>query len=144
MHVSLNDLPAVAEKVLTDSIECKIHVLALHGDLGAGKTTFVGVLAKALGVHEQIISPTFIIYRTYTTTHDHFTRLVHVDAYRLEGAADALKIRLNEIFLDPRTLVCVEWPEHVGDVVPQDALHMYFTYHSDSAREITWQKNTKN
>jgi tRNA threonylcarbamoyladenosine biosynthesis protein TsaE len=141
MLVTKENLGATASAILADVAVQERCVLALHGELGAGKTTFVAALAKELGVAEPVISPTFIIYRVYETAHTRFKALVHIDAYRLEGSVDALKIRLNELFLQPDTLVCIEWPEHIGEALPKDALHVYFTYHSDTQRDIAISKS---
>ena len=82
------------------------QVVTLHGDLGAGKTTFVKGLGQALGIAaESITSPTFNIY----TLHQGTRQLVHIDSYRLGGkAVDDLLI--EEFLVDP-WLIAVEWPE---------------------------------
>ena len=94
--------------------------LALHGDLGVGKTTFVQGLARGFGLIEPVTSPTFNIY----TVHPSSVRtLVHLDAYRLETAAqiDALLI---EDFLHPPWCLAVEWPEKIASWLPADAHHL--------------------
>src|SRR3989344_2349119 len=59
-------------------------VIALEGELGAGKTTFVQAFAKAVGVQEHVVSPTFLILRRYTLHGSRYTSLIHIDAYRLK------------------------------------------------------------
>lgn len=124
------------------------NILALHGDLGAGKTTLVSVIAKELGVGESIISPTFIIYRAYDILREAnligaaFTKLVHIDAYRLTGEEDAKKLRLDELFADPTNLVCIEWPEHVDGLLPEHALHVYLEYVNDGVRSLTYNSKS--
>ena len=82
------------------------QVIALHGDLGTGKTTFVKGVGRALGIApESVTSPTYNIY----TLHRGNRQLVHIDGYRLEGhSAEHLLI---EEFLEEPWLVAVEWPE---------------------------------
>jgi tRNA threonylcarbamoyladenosine biosynthesis protein TsaE len=94
--------------------------LALHGDLGVGKTTFVQGLAHGLGVREQVTSPTFAIYSVYRGAG---RTLVHLDAYRLENAGQIEALLLEEFLASPWVLA-VEWPEKTGDWLSPAALHL--------------------
>jgi tRNA threonylcarbamoyladenosine biosynthesis protein TsaE len=95
--------------------------LALHGDLGAGKTTFVQGLARGFGVLEHVTSPTFNIYSVHRGTG---TTLVHLDAYRLQGSAQMEALLLDDFLTTPWCLA-IEWPENVSDWLPARALHLY-------------------
>lgn len=95
-------------------------VLALHGDMGVGKTTFVQGLAQGLGVREHVTSPTFAIYSVYQGA---ARRLVHLDAYRLEKEAQIESLLLDEFLVSPFVLA-VEWPEKTGAWLPKDAWHL--------------------
>lgn len=92
-------------------------ILALSGDLGAGKTTFVQGLALALGVTRTVTSPTFNILLSYPGTR---ATLHHLDAYRLQDSTDPDAICPPELLVPPFCL-CIEWPERAGDLVPPDA-----------------------
>ncbi len=94
--------------------------LALHGDMGVGKTTFVQGLARGLGVREQVTSPTFAIYSLYQGAS---RRLVHLDAYRLEGEGQLEPLLLDEFLVSPWCLA-VEWPEKTGAWLPPGAWHL--------------------
>jgi tRNA threonylcarbamoyladenosine biosynthesis protein TsaE len=95
-------------------------VVALHGDLGAGKTTWVQGMARAFGVDEAVTSPTFTIY----TLHRGSNRLLaHIDAYRLDRA-EQMEDLLLEDFLTSPWCVAVEWPEKVGSWLPAGAWHL--------------------
>ena len=94
--------------------------LALHGDMGVGKTTFVQGLALGLGVHEQVTSPTFAIYSIYQGTAQ---RLVHLDAYRLEHERQLDPLLLEEFLVSPFCLA-IEWPEKTGAWLAKDAWHL--------------------
>jgi len=103
-------------------------VLALTGDLGAGKTTFMQGVAFALGVKRPITSPTFTLCQEYQTPR---FKLVHMDLYRLNGPDDLLTIGFPE-HLEPGAVVAVEWPERGGDLIPHDALHITLTLSDDA------------
>ena len=95
-------------------------VLALHGDLGVGKTTFVQGLAIGLGVQDPVTSPTFNLFSLYQgTTH----RLLHVDAYRLEGESQIDALLLEDFIISP-WIVAIEWPERVTDWLPTQTWHL--------------------
>jgi len=93
--------------------------LALHGNLGVGKTTFVQGLARGLGIVDTITSPTFNIF----TLHRGPTTLVHLDAYRLESAQQIDDLLLSDFLISPWCLA-IEWPEKIADWVPPTALHL--------------------
>jgi tRNA threonylcarbamoyladenosine biosynthesis protein TsaE len=94
--------------------------LALHGDMGVGKTTFVQGLAQGFGVKEQVTSPTFAIYSVYQGSR---TKLVHLDAYRLENERQLEELLLEEFLTSPWCLA-VEWPEKTGAWLPEQAWHL--------------------
>ena len=94
--------------------------LALHGDMGVGKTTFVQGLAQGLGIAEHVTSPTFGIYSVY---HGKSRRLVHLDAYRLVSEHQIDALMLEEFLVSPWVLA-VEWPEKIGPALPDEAWHL--------------------
>jgi len=102
-------------------------VIALHGDLGAGKTTFVQGLGFALGLKRPVTSPTFTLSTEYQTPR---FKLAHMDLYRLTGPDDLLTIGYPE-YLETGAVVAVEWPERAGDLIPPDALHVVFSLTDD-------------
>jgi tRNA threonylcarbamoyladenosine biosynthesis protein TsaE len=95
--------------------------LALSGDLGSGKTTFVRFLAEALGIREPVKSPTFNLYAIYNGP----IRLLHCDAYRLNDSAEMDALLLDEYLVSP-WILCVEWPEHIPEWMPANALSLHF------------------
>lgn len=106
-------------------------VLALHGDLGAGKTTFVRGLARAWGIQEAVTSPTYNLHTIYKGDR----QLIHLDAYRL-GSGNDLDALMIEDFLQPPWCFAVEWPEHIPDALPEDAWHFYLTINEDQSHQI--------
>ena len=93
--------------------------LALHGDLGVGKTTFVQGLAAGLGIQEPVTSPTFNIF----TLHRGPTSLLHLDAYRLENSRQVEDLLLGDFMVSPFCLA-VEWPDKIADWLPAGTLHL--------------------
>jgi tRNA threonylcarbamoyladenosine biosynthesis protein TsaE len=93
--------------------------LALHGNLGVGKTTFVQGLAQGLGLTDHVTSPTYNIF----TLHRGRTNLLHLDAYRLDNARQVDDLLLTDFMISPWCLA-VEWPERVADWLPADTLHL--------------------
>lgn len=100
-------------------------VLALHGDLGVGKTTLVQGLAAGLGIAGPVTSPTFTLYRLYPGKPGPAggRMLAHLDAYRLESAAEAEALLLHEYLVTPWCLA-VEWPGNIGAWLPENAWHL--------------------
>lgn len=106
-------------------------VLALHGNLGVGKTTFVRGLARAWGIDEAVTSPTFNLYTIYKGTR----QLIHLDAYRLESGAD-LDALMIEDFLEAPWCFAIEWPERIADTLPEDTWHLYLTINEDLSHAL--------
>lgn len=130
------DLVVVATDILAAVAGDRV-VIALQGDLGAGKTTFVQQLAALVGVVEPVTSPTFTIMKQYPLTHDRFDQLVHIDAYRLEDESEAAPLRLRETLAQPRTISCIEWPEQAPEVLPADTIRLLITINPDQSRQVT-------
>jgi tRNA threonylcarbamoyladenosine biosynthesis protein TsaE len=106
-------------------------VLALHGDLGVGKTTFVQGLASGLGITAPVTSPTFNLF----TLHRGTVNLVHLDAYRL-GSAREFEALLVDEFLSPPWIFAVEWPERIAEAIPPDALHLELRIQPDQNHHL--------
>ena len=96
-------------------------VLALHGELGSGKTCFVKGVALALEIEVPIVSPTFTIVREYNGKRP----LHHVDLYRLNNPNDVLALGFEE-YLQADGITAVEWAERAGDLIPPDAIRIRF------------------
>ena len=107
-------------------------LLLLAGDLGAGKTTFTQGFGRALGVRQQITSPTFTLMRTYQGV----LPLLHVDAYRLDHLQEVIELGLHE-FLDEGSVALIEWGDFVSPVLPSDFLEIRLEFGAgDDERRI--------
>ncbi len=113
-------------------------IVALSGDLGSGKTTFVQAVAKILGVTENITSPTFVLIKSYTLNASHFTLLYHIDAYRLKNGEEIKKLGWQEMLADPKNIIFIEWPENVTGAIPKNAKKIGFEFIDDTTRRIRY------
>ena len=147
------------EKIASDFVkklgpkENGATVVGLYGDLGAGKTTFTQCVAKALGVEEKVLSPTFVIMKVYELKHEarsakresfskfvirnsRFDHLIHIDAYRMDSPDELLHLGWQEIISNPQNLILIEWPEKVADVMPEHIQIKFQTAEDENCREI--------
>jgi tRNA threonylcarbamoyladenosine biosynthesis protein TsaE len=97
-------------------------VIALHGELGSGKTCFVQGLAAALGVGQPVTSPTFTMISEYRGRRP----LYHIDLYRLSRPEDILALGIEEYF-EAEGIKAIEWAERAADLLPADAVHVVLT-----------------
>lgn len=123
-------------KKIAKELAKQIHkgvFIAFYGNLGSGKTTFIQGLAEGLGIKRRIISPTFIIIRTYVLRPKIF---YHIDLYRTESKNDLLGLGIDEILNDKNNIIAVEWAEKMGKMLPNRRIDVYFEYLGDNEREI--------
>lgn len=132
----------ISQKLLDKILKMKNNkakVVALSGDLGAGKTTLTQELAKLLGVKENVVSPTFIIMKIYEINSDslyysHFKKLIHIDAYRLDSYLELLKIGWQKLQDDKDNLIIIEWPENVKKSLDVDTCWVKLEHIDDQTR----------
>jgi tRNA threonylcarbamoyladenosine biosynthesis protein TsaE len=136
---TLEELHALAAEVIASCGEKNTAtVIALRGDLGAGKTAFTKELASLLDIEESITSPTFVIMKSYTIPHHaYFKTLTHIDAYRIESDDEMRVLGFKELLSDPTRLICIEWPEKIESLIPEDAYPISINLH-DTIRTITY------
>ena len=128
------DIPAAARRfmeLMDDST-----VFAFYGEMGAGKTTFIAELARALGVSDDLASsPSFAIvneYRSETTCE----LIYHFDLYRLKNLEEVLDIGIEDYF-DSGALCLIEWPERAEDILPLDTVRVHLAVNPDNSRTLT-------
>lgn len=109
-------------------------VYSLSGDLGAGKTTFARYFLQALGVEEDVPSPTFTLVQTYTTPDSQ--TVWHFDLYRIETPEDAFELGIEDAFEEGVSLI--EWPDRLGTYLPAERLDLDFSFaQAEGARQLT-------
>jgi len=111
-------------------------VIALFGELGSGKTTFVQGMTKELGIKDRIISPTFLIIREHKlkTTNPKLKTLFHVDLYRIDK--DFMNLGLQEIFSDREAVMVIEWAEKAEKYLPKNTKWVKFENLTENSRKI--------
>ena len=111
-------------------------VVLLEGDLGAGKTTLTGGVAKALHIKDEVISPTFNIMKCYFKGD---IPLYHIDAYRLEN--QNIEIGLDE-YIEGDGACFIEWPQFIKPLIPDDYLEIVLTNIGGNNRKITLKSDS--
>ena len=110
-------------------------VVALIGELGSGKTTFIRGLAKGVGIDpEAVKSPTFILLREYPSA----LPLIHIDAYRLEHPEDAVWLDVEWMF-SPRKVTVIEWADRIQACWPEDVLTVHLAHKSTHQRTLSFR-----
>lgn len=116
------------------------EVLALYGDLGSGKTTFVQGLARGLGIKRRVTSASFVLVKEYKVeTEGTVEKLIHIDLYRLHSEEEIANLGLQEKFLEPQALVVIEWADRLGKALPQGAKSIFFDYFGNNCRRLRFK-----
>lgn len=134
IHIpNIESLPAAAKEFMAAMDDATVY--AFYGEMGAGKTTFIAELCRALGVEDDVAnSPSFSIineYRSETTAE----LIYHFDLYRLENLEEALDIGIEDYF-DSGALCLLEWPERIADILPDDTVRVEIRVNDDNSRDI--------
>ena len=128
---SLNKINEAAGKFLK-AVAGK-NIIALHGEMGAGKTTFVHAVCNMLGVKNSVSSPTFSIINEYISAEG--KPIYHIDLYRLKNEQEAINAGVEDC-LNSDNVCLVEWPEIAPALFPDDTVHCYISITGDSERKL--------
>ena len=127
----------MADSVMPPAIFC------LYGELGSGKTTFTQGFAKGLGISTRLLSPTFIIVRRYSMK-DKKNYFYHIDLYRIKNMNELDGLGLREIFSDPHAIICIEWAQRLGTLLPKERMDIHFLMISNEERKIIVSEHSEN
>lgn len=110
-------------------------VMALNGDLGAGKTVFSRGFARGLNITEPVSSPTYTIIQEYPCpNHGYF---FHIDLYRISDVRAALDFGIDEYLNDPESWCIIEWPDRISTILPPHTINIKIAINDQDSRKIT-------
>ena len=132
LRIEKADLAQAAQKFVDEMGENR--VFAFYGKMGAGKTTFIRAICEALGVEDNVTSPTFAIVNEYARTGG--GSVFHFDFYRIRSLREAIDIGCEEYF-DSGSPCFIEWPELVEELLPDDVVEVRIEVESDDVRTVT-------
>ncbi len=127
----LDNITQAAKQLITFAGDKRI--VALHGQMGAGKTTLVHAVCEVLAVQDVVSSPTFSIINEYGTASGNM--VYHIDLYRLANEREAVQAGVEECIFSGEWCF-VEWPEKAPGLFPQDIMHCYLTVKNSNEREM--------
>ena len=131
VNFKLEKIQGAALKLLSAAGSHK--VIALHGEMGAGKTTFVHALCEAMGIKDVVTSPTFSIINQYKTAKGQ--TVYHMDLYRIKDENEATNAGVEDC-LYSGDICLVEWPEKAPGIFPEDTLHIYISSVDNNTRKL--------
>lgn len=133
VNFSLESIRETANKLL--AVTTQYNVYAFHGEMGAGKTTFIHALCAEMGVMDVISSPTFSIINQYKT--ESGKTVYHMDLYRIKDENEALNAGVEDCLYSGDTCL-VEWPEKAAGIFPEETLHITITSVDDNTRNLKY------
>ncbi len=149
----------LAKEILSFSDRKNAFVIALKGDLGSGKTTFLQGFAKGLGIQEKILSPTFVIFKKFPSFDPAGAKggkparnasqakrsdaggrnFYHIDCYRIQNSKEILDLGFEQMISEPKNIIAIEWAERIEDILPKDTLILNFKFIAKTQRKIILQ-----
>ncbi len=131
----------LAQKLLNSLPKERALVVALKGELGSGKTTFLQGFGKGLGIKSKILSPTFVILRKFQIPASNFKYFYHIDCYRIKKPEELLILGFKEIISSPKNIVAIEWAEKVIKLLPEESIILKFDLEKKEERKIVIRSN---
>jgi len=130
----LEELPKAVDTVLK---QLNSKVVCFYGNMGAGKTTFIKAMVKALGSNDVVSSPTFSLVNPYLTEKD---TIYHFDLYRVQDVEELYQIGI-EVYLDSDAWILIEWPQIITDLLPETHSALHFSTVNNNVRSLKLTEN---
>ena len=132
---SLEEIDKAAQEFIqyASSSPLQSNIFAFYGQMGAGKTTFIKAICRALGVEDDVNSPTFTIVNEYRSAKGF--PVYHFDYYRINNIGEAYDIGTDEYF-GSDGICLIEWPEKIDEILPDDCFKVYVTVDPDGNRTV--------
>ena len=127
----------LAKTIKKQSLAKTAFVIALEGDLGSGKTTFIQGLAKGLKIKESVLSPTFLILKQFPISFKKLKDFYHIDAYRLKNPEELLELGFKDLLNNPENLIVVEWADKIKKILPKHIMKIKFFNLGKNQRKIS-------
>jgi len=120
----------LAQEIAKTKLKKVAFTIALEGELGSGKTTFLQGFARGLRIKEKILSPTFVIMRKFKIRKKScdFANFYHIDCYRIGKPKEILELEFREIILNPRNIVAIEWAGRIRKILPKNKIVLKFKF----------------
>ena len=142
MNIKLNELTKSSSEQETEDFAARLAqelkpgcVIALHGNLGAGKTVFSRGFARGLNIIEPVSSPTYTIIQEYPLTDGNW--FFHLDLYRIDTPQAALAFGVDEYLESQEAYTIIEWPERIDTLLPEHTIHINIEHDGEECRIIS-------
>ena len=125
----------LGKRILAKKPKTSALVLNLQGELGSGKTVLARGFLRALGVKTRVLSPTFLLIKSYKLKNKNFKKVYHLDCYRLKSERELLSLGLKEILTAKENLVLIEWGERLTSLARDKNVIKILLYHGKKSNE---------
>ena len=140
----ISNSPQETKKIAADLAESLGHqplpehafIVALEGNLGSGKTTFIQGMAEGFKIKENVLSPTFLILKQFPISGKNYINFYHIDAYRLKNPRELLELGFADLIKNPENLIIIEWADKVEKILSKDTLWIRFENLGKNKRKI--------
>jgi tRNA threonylcarbamoyladenosine biosynthesis protein TsaE len=126
----------LSQEMLLEAKTKSAKVLALTGELGSGKTTFLQGFAKGLGIKQRILSPTFVIQKAFKVDNKKFKTFYHIDCYRIQKQKEILDLGFKNIIGNPESIIAIEWADRIKKILPRNSVRINFKFIEKNKRDI--------
>lgn len=111
-------------------------IIALEGNLGSGKTTYIQGLAMGLGIEENVLSPTFVILKEFSIAVSGFKKFYHIDAYRLKNSQELIELGFKDLIKNSENIIVIEWADRIKRLLPKKVIWVTFKNFKGNKRKI--------